>query len=304
MEEKLSTFETKIILLERSIVNLVIKLATLACMENPGNDSIDNETDAADGFTFGQFDGNVTAENEYDVSSGENNIDKENKEDDDDVQSESSETEYEDCGDEFNESTDALEISIASYVEDPVSDENSEESSDTRDSSEDSDSEDHVSSQSERSSSSRKESRSVYETAKDEEVASVAEGNGIEDDSSDNVVESEDSDVEREDDYDYDYITDNIERAIEKRQAKSQKQKLSMYEWKGLKTSEISMYEWKRLKSSEVSMYVYRLKWAKSWKMIGKWIKNQWGLSYLVDRLVKNREEILMEKAKNLAENQ
>ena len=92
------------------------------------------------------------------------------------------------------------------------------------------------------------------------------------DDSSDNVVESDDSDGDREDDYnyitdfcfcdreedyDYDYITDYMERAIEKKQAKSQKQKISMYEWKRLKTSEISMHEWKELKTSETSMYVY-----------------------------------------------
>ena len=154
LEEKLSTFETKIILLERSIVNRVIKLDTFMCMENARNDSIDNETDVADGFTFGQVDGNVTAENEDDVSSrsllAKDNIDKEFKEDDDMVQSETNETEYEDCEDESNESTDALEISIASYVEDPLSDEDTEESSDTWDSSEDSDSEDHVSSQSDR----------------------------------------------------------------------------------------------------------------------------------------------------------
>ena len=59
-------------------------------------------------------------------------------------------------------------------------------------------------------------------------------------------MESEDSDSDREafwypelldlqfreDDYDYDYITDYIERAIEKKQAKIQKQKISMYELK------------------------------------------------------------------------
>ena len=114
LEEKLSTFETKIILLERSIVNLVIKLDTLACMENPGNDSIDNETDAADGFTFGQFDGNGTAESVEDVLSGsllaKNSIDREIKEDDEGVRSENSETEYEDCEDEFNVKIDGLDF--------------------------------------------------------------------------------------------------------------------------------------------------------------------------------------------------
>ena len=45
------------------------------------------------------------------------NIDKEIKEDDG-VQSENSETEYEYCEDESNESTDAEEITIVSYAAD------------------------------------------------------------------------------------------------------------------------------------------------------------------------------------------
>ena len=62
-------FETKIILLERIIVNLVIKLDTFVCMENAGNDSINNGTEIADKVTLGQFDGNVTVVNEDDDSS-------------------------------------------------------------------------------------------------------------------------------------------------------------------------------------------------------------------------------------------
>ena len=85
LEEELSTFETRIILLERSIINLVIKLDTFMCMENAGNDSIDNGTDIADKVTIGLFDGNVAVENEKDDSSRSSfamdNIDNEIKED-------------------------------------------------------------------------------------------------------------------------------------------------------------------------------------------------------------------------------
>ena len=226
-------FETKVILLERSISELVIKLDTFMCME--GDASIENSH-------IGQFDGNETVNNEEEIVS-------------------------------------MVEVD---GIDDDNSDnvaETSEESSEWE-SSENSDSEDHVSSQSdrqERSSSSfylpRKEISSIYETANEEEIASMTEADDIDDDNSDNVVEnqpesedfiskevgqpvsameSEDSDGDREafwypellelqcreDDYDYDYITDYIERAIEKKQAKIQKHKISMYEWKRQKTSE------------------------------------------------------------------
>ena len=45
LEQKLSMFEEKVILLEKSITELVIKLDTFMCMENSGDDSIDTATD-------------------------------------------------------------------------------------------------------------------------------------------------------------------------------------------------------------------------------------------------------------------
>ena len=41
LEEKLSMFEAKVIRLERSVTDLVIKLDTFMCMEKSGDDSID-----------------------------------------------------------------------------------------------------------------------------------------------------------------------------------------------------------------------------------------------------------------------
>ena len=48
LEEKLSMFEAKVIRLERSITDLVIKLDTFMCMENSGDDSIDNVIDVTE----------------------------------------------------------------------------------------------------------------------------------------------------------------------------------------------------------------------------------------------------------------
>ena len=48
LEEKLSMFETKVILLERSISELVIKLDTFMCMDNSEDDSIDTATDVTE----------------------------------------------------------------------------------------------------------------------------------------------------------------------------------------------------------------------------------------------------------------
>ena len=77
------------------------------CMKNAGNDSIDNGTDIADKVTIGLFDGNVAVENEKDDSSRSpfamDNIDNEIKEDNW-VQSENSETDYEGCENNSNES--------------------------------------------------------------------------------------------------------------------------------------------------------------------------------------------------------
>ena len=53
-------FETKVILLERSISELVIKLDTFMCME--GDASIENSH-------IGQFDGNETVNNEEEIAS-------------------------------------------------------------------------------------------------------------------------------------------------------------------------------------------------------------------------------------------
>ena len=97
----------------------------------------------------------------------------------------------------------------------------------------------------------------------EEEIASMAEADGIDDYNSGNVVEnqlesedfisevgqpvSEASDGDREAFWypelqcredDYDYITNYTERAIEKKQAKIQKHKISIYEWKRQKTIE------------------------------------------------------------------
>ena len=45
LEQKLSMFEEKVILLEKSITELVIKLDTFMCMKNSGDNSIDAATD-------------------------------------------------------------------------------------------------------------------------------------------------------------------------------------------------------------------------------------------------------------------
>ena len=50
LEEKLSMFEAKVIRLERSITDLVIKLDTFMCMENTGDDSIDKVIDVTEDF--------------------------------------------------------------------------------------------------------------------------------------------------------------------------------------------------------------------------------------------------------------
>ena len=48
LEEKLSMFEAKVIRLERSVTDLVIKLDTFMCMENSGDDSIDKVIDVTE----------------------------------------------------------------------------------------------------------------------------------------------------------------------------------------------------------------------------------------------------------------
>ena len=48
LEEKLSLFEAKVIRLERSVTDLVIKLDTFMCMENSGDDSIDKVIDVTE----------------------------------------------------------------------------------------------------------------------------------------------------------------------------------------------------------------------------------------------------------------
>ena len=48
LEEKLSMFEAKVILPERSISDLVIKLDTFMCMENSVEYSIDTVTDVTE----------------------------------------------------------------------------------------------------------------------------------------------------------------------------------------------------------------------------------------------------------------
>ena len=72
MEEKLSLFEAKVILLEKSISELVIKLDTFMCMEEDKN--IDNVTEVvierepslkqSESSPIAQFDGNGTVNEE------------------------------------------------------------------------------------------------------------------------------------------------------------------------------------------------------------------------------------------------
>ena len=72
LEEKLSLFEAKVILLERSISELVVKLDTFMCME--GDESVDGVTEVvmerepslkqSEGSPIAQFDGNVTVNEE------------------------------------------------------------------------------------------------------------------------------------------------------------------------------------------------------------------------------------------------
>ena len=215
LEKKLSMFEAKVILLERSVYELVVKLDTFMCMEREESIDVLTEEDSH----IGQFDGNETvSEEEISSMAGPDGIDDDKL---DNVLLNLPwwwKTKRKLKSEEFK-----VQRSCSSSCYSP-----------------------------------REESSSVYETANEEEIASMTEADGIDDDdNSDNVgqpvsaMESEDSDGDREafwypellelqcreDDYDYDYITDYIERAIEKKQAKIQKHKILIYEWKRQKTS-------------------------------------------------------------------
>ena len=139
-------FEAKVILLERSIYELVVKLDTFMCMER--EDSIDTEEDSH----IGQFDGNETvSEEEISSMAGPDGIDDDNL---DNVLLNLPwwwKTKRKLKSKKFK-----VQRSCSSSCYSP-----------------------------------REESSSVYETANEEEIASMTEADGIDDDNSDNVVENQ-----------------------------------------------------------------------------------------------------------------